>query len=680
MENSRESTGELRLSEMETAEMKTEETEEEGVMPEEPSQGPPGSENGLEEEGPMQTQTEHVEKMQDDDTEVEEGDCWMLKAGPGEDQARKPLIGMGRKRRQSSSASAMGMGMKRINSNMNLHGHNCNFLPMDVLAENEVTDVKGMVFRLALPHVTLLLVSITYALLGGWILTIIKAHDQVTHSFELLENSKHQFVRHFMLNRTNRLDSAQKLDEFVQQVHKIYEKKPFNWNIGSSAKFCTEIMNRGYTEFMKHKFQVTRAYKRWRRGRLRRDSVKIGQVIIAGGEDEVAEFLWTHLEHAQFVEVPFLLVIGLLLFWIGFSSYAIAKIEGWSLTDGFYFVMMSVLTVGFGDLAPRNDSFTLVVLLIILAGLVLTTTCVDIVGAYYIDRLHFFGRRLEDDPLSWLKEVQQKRIEAMKREAMRKLFETVSALNYLKFTAMKSLVDRADEQQSLLPDPPDPPRELSVSHATADSVLLKWKHPIYVEEGRRYWFSLTYKPRNPQKRCNAVIVDFINTDRFLVTNLKSFTLYEFQVVTTTRFGCSKPAKAQEYTEPSTVPQTIRLDAISSESATVSWKSPKVNNGPEVGQEVALVSAVYRQSLALYPDSDEKRIEETKVEDVEEEREDGERENLPELFIGQGLLEEEGSSSTSHADESSWETNTSCSLNSKSVRFALDEEQDKQTGA
>ena len=152
MENSRESTGELRLSEMETAEMKTEEMEEgeeeEGEMPEEPSQGPPESENGLEKEGPMQTQTEHTKKMQDDDTEVEEGDCWMLKAGPGEDQARKPLIGMGRKRRQSSSASAMGMGMKRINSNMNLHGHNCNFLPIDALAENEVTDVKGMVSSL----------------------------------------------------------------------------------------------------------------------------------------------------------------------------------------------------------------------------------------------------------------------------------------------------------------------------------------------------------------------------------------------------------------------------------------------------------------------------------------------------------------------------------------------------
>lgn len=58
----------------------------------------------------------------------------------------------------------------------------------------------------------------------------------------------------------------------------------------------------------------------------------------------------------------------------------------------------------------------------------------DIVGAYYIDQLHFFGRRLDiEDPLLWLKAVQQKRIDAMKREAMRKLFETVAALNRMHF-------------------------------------------------------------------------------------------------------------------------------------------------------------------------------------------------------------------------------------------------------
>ena len=47
-------------------------------------------------------------------------------------------------------------------------------------------------------------------------------------------------------------------------------------------------------------------------------------------------------------------------------------------------------------LVPPNEIFAVPILFIILAGLVLTTTCVDVVGAYYIDRLHFFGRRLDD--------------------------------------------------------------------------------------------------------------------------------------------------------------------------------------------------------------------------------------------------------------------------------------------
>lgn len=42
------------------------------------------------------------------------------------------------------------------------------------------------VLRLALPHVTLLLVSLLYAAFGGWVLTIIKFNDQTTHDAELL--------------------------------------------------------------------------------------------------------------------------------------------------------------------------------------------------------------------------------------------------------------------------------------------------------------------------------------------------------------------------------------------------------------------------------------------------------------------------------------------------------------
>uniref|UniRef100_A0A914CS26 Potassium channel domain-containing protein n=1 Tax=Acrobeloides nanus TaxID=290746 RepID=A0A914CS26_9BILA len=171
--------------------------------------------------------------------------------------------------------------------------------------------------------------------------------------------------------------------------------------------------------------------------------------------------------------------------------------------------MISVLTIGFGDIVPRNPNFILINLLIILSGIVLTTTCIDIVGAYYIDQLHFFGRRLdEENPLEWLKEVQQKRIHAMKREAMRKLFETVTALHRMQFGGLKydpsKLNNNTENDKSAppikLPDAPFSPKNLIVFNATSDSVCLKWEPPIFVDEGRRFWYTLTYKTRTPQFR------------------------------------------------------------------------------------------------------------------------------------------------------------------------------------
>ncbi|KAE9552986.1 hypothetical protein FO519_003790 [Halicephalobus sp. NKZ332] len=539
---------------------------------------------------------------------------------------------------------------------------------------------KQLVLRIALPHITLFIVSIIYAIMGCWMLTLINYKDNSSNVADLIIKSKAVYADHLMSlydgiylesrsdtvdwdstvhqrfrkkgendEFVNQMEFRSWLVDFAQELDKIYREFPkspsiaknivrdqytspdplsnITWNLffatttltsigygtnapdsllgrlfclvyislgiplylitmADMAKFCTEGMNRMYTEFLKTKFQLLRRFRLWRKkGRFRSNSLKIGEVIIAGGEDEVAEFIWTHLENTKFVEIPFILIYILLLTYVLFASYIISKMEDWSIYDSFYFLCSSILTIGFGDLVPTNEHFILVTLALVLTGLILTTTCVDIVGAYYIDQLHFFGRRLDsEDPLIWLKAVQQKRIEAMKREAMRKLFETVTALHHMRFNALskQSLSSScADMDEGFrLPDPPNPPRNLVAFNATAESVCLKWDSPIFLEEGKRYWYTLTFKTRTPQRRNHLTVIDFITTDHYEVTNLKSFTLYEFSVVTTTRYGSSKSIKTQEYTEPCTVPTSLTLEAVSSETATISWKPPKKNNGPE----------------------------------------------------------------------------------------------------
>ncbi|CAG9537411.1 unnamed protein product [Cercopithifilaria johnstoni] len=327
--------------------------------------------------------------------------------------------------------------------------------------------------------------------------------------------------------------------------------------IADLAKFFTEFLNRSYAEVLKYKVITSRKLKN-------RFEVPIDEIIISGGDDEVAEFLWTHLEDAHFVEVPFIVIYILLFAYLIASSYLISWIEGWNIFDGFYFVIISMLTIGFGDLVPRNQSFILLTLLIIILGLILATSFVDVIGTYYIDRLHFFGRSLDlENSLEWLKKVQQQRLIAMKREAMRKLFETVASLKNMEIS------------------PPHPPRNLRAINSTANSIVLTWDPPSDDNEGKRFWYTVAYQKRTPRKQSNpATIIEFVNSEQYLITGLRSFTLYSFSVATTTRAGSSKPIKCYEYTEPCTVPQSLSLEALGCEAATFIWESPHKNIAPE----------------------------------------------------------------------------------------------------
>ncbi|KAL3069643.1 hypothetical protein niasHT_036435 [Heterodera trifolii] len=327
------------------------------------------------------------------------------------------------------------------------------------------------------------------------------------------------------------------------------------------AKFCTEAINRFYTECIQIHFKFRQSYRRRNAINIcksesddvilvqpidrRKISKQIRKSLLQKNEHEMAEFLWKYLEKTQFVEVPFALVYLLLLGYIIFASYIVAYMENWSIWDGIYFIIMSVLTIGFGDIVPKNPNFILVILFVIIIGLIVTTTFIDMVGAYYIDRLHFVGRRMDiDDPLEWLKAVQQRRIEAMKREAMRHLFKTVTAMWHFRVFAppRPPLADQSayspSTEQRVNENLP-PPRGIAAFHVTADSVTLKWEPPLKILlTGQKFWYTLSIKPRTPQKLNTLKVIDFIRQNRYVIHGLNSMT------------------------------------------ATITWNSPKKNHGPE----------------------------------------------------------------------------------------------------
>lgn len=204
--------------------------------------------------------------------------------------------------------------------------------------------------------------------------------------------------------------------------------------IADLAKFCSWGVTRSYLEFLKLEQRIRRRIQKWRERGLRKFSTaESSEMRIAGSDEDIAEFLWIHLDKAMFVEVPFLLVYFLLLGYVAIGACYLSHTENWGFVESYYFTLISLLTIGFGDLVPQNDKYLILTLLYIFAGLVLSTTCMDVIGVHYINKIHYFGRQMEKrDPLIWLKLVQQRRMRAMKRRAMMQLFSTVTALHHLK--------------------------------------------------------------------------------------------------------------------------------------------------------------------------------------------------------------------------------------------------------
>ena len=86
-------------------------------------------------------------------------------------------------------------------------------------------------------------------------------------------------------------------------------------------------------------------------------------------------------------------VVSLLLFYmLGAALFFWLVKNQWDFVDSIYFCMITLVTIGFGDLVPEEEPHYFGWILFMFAGLILTTLTVDMCGSTGINAFHMVGR------------------------------------------------------------------------------------------------------------------------------------------------------------------------------------------------------------------------------------------------------------------------------------------------
>ena len=85
--------------------------------------------------------------------------------------------------------------------------------------------------------------------------------------------------------------------------------------------------------------------------------------------------------HLHFIA---LLIIFILV--IGAGSYAYQKVEGWNSIDATYFVVITITTIGYGDIHPETDFGKGFTIFFSFFGIALAFYMVSVVGNYIFEK------------------------------------------------------------------------------------------------------------------------------------------------------------------------------------------------------------------------------------------------------------------------------------------------------
>jgi hypothetical protein len=79
--------------------------------------------------------------------------------------------------------------------------------------------------------------------------------------------------------------------------------------------------------------------------------------------------------------IEMIVAISSLLGWIGIGTVLFHRLESWTWIQSFYFSVVTISTVGYGDLAPTNDGSRFFTAIYILVGVSIGIAALGLIGS-----------------------------------------------------------------------------------------------------------------------------------------------------------------------------------------------------------------------------------------------------------------------------------------------------------